>query len=97
MRILEAFKATSLSEEIMNEIILKLALINHDSKSRFAVRSSAVLEDGDESSAAGQNETFLGLRTTEEVFMALIKCWASLFSFQSVSYRKYELKVKKKI
>lgn len=80
----------------MNEIISKLALINHDSKSRFAVRSSAVLEDGEESSAAGQNETFLGLRTNEEVFIALIKCWASLFSFQSVSYRKYTFVIEKK-
>ena len=80
----------------MNEIISKLALINHDSKSRFAVRSSAVLEDGEESSAAGQNETFLGLKTNEEVGMALIKCWASLFSFQSVCYRKYKLIIENK-
>lgn len=59
-----------------------------DGLARFAVRSSGITEDGEESSAAGQNETFLGLKTNEEVFDAVVKCWASLFSFQSVHYRK---------
>jgi len=50
-----------------------------------------VTEDAEELSAAGQNQTFLGLRTNEEIFEAIIKCWASLFSFQSVFYRKQNI------
>lgn len=33
----------------------------------------------------------MGLKTNEEVFEAIIKCWASLYSFQSVLYRKQNI------
>ena len=73
----------------MTELISKrLEQINFDGSARFAVRSSGVTEDCEESSAAGQNETFLGLRTKEDVFEAVVKCWASLYGYQSVQYRK---------
>lgn len=76
----------------MKELIeQKLNQINFDGSARFAVRSSGVTEDSEESSAAGQNETFLGLRTNDEVFVGILKCWASLYSYQSVQYRKYAL------
>ncbi len=55
---------------------------------RLAVRSSAIGEDSDEVSAAGQNETFLGCRGLEGIRTALAKCWASLLKFQSVEYRR---------
>ena len=55
----------------------------------FAVRSSAVGEDSDELSAAGQNETYLGIKGTEPCLQeAIRKCWASLFTIQSVEYRR---------
>lgn len=53
------------------------------------MRSSGVSEDGEESSAAGQNKTVLGLKNNEDVFNAVVRVWASLYSFQSVTYRKY--------
>ena len=55
---------------------------------RFAVRSSAVGEDSDDLSSAGQNETFLGCKNLDSIFKAIIKCWASLFTHQSVEYRR---------
>lgn len=72
-------------------MIPKLEQINYDLQARFAVRSSGVTEDAEELSAAGQNQTFLGLKTNEEVFEAIVKCWASLFSFQSTLYRKQNI------
>lgn len=54
---------------------------------RFAVRSSAVGEDSEDTSAAGQNATFLGLRSTEQIIKAVAKCWGSLYAYQSVEYR----------
>lgn len=60
---------------------------NLSGTSKFAVRSSAIDEDGVESSSAGQNETFLGLHNYDDILLAIQKCWASLFSVQSVTYR----------
>lgn len=54
---------------------------------KLAVRSSAIGEDGSDSSSAGQNETFLGVVGIDEVKRAIQKCWASLFTMQSVTYR----------
>lgn len=51
------------------------------------MRSSAVGEDGEETSAAGQNATFLGLRGVENIVKAVAKCWGSLYAYQSVEYR----------
>lgn len=52
-----------------------------------AVRSSAVAEDGDASSFAGQQETFLWVRGADDVLDAVRDCWASLFTPQAVAYR----------
>ena len=70
----------------LNEVFLSQ---NEISARRFAVRSSALGEDSDELSAAGQNETFLGVVGTEENLLdAIRKCWSSLFTIQSVEYRR---------
>lgn len=55
----------------------------------FAVRSSAVGEDSEELSAAGQNSTFLGVRGDSEILKAVQDCWASVYSYQSIQYRRY--------
>ena len=79
---------SKLSSKLKENLSQKLQVINYDGTARFAVRSSGVSEDSEETSTAGQNETFLGLATDDAVFEAVVKCWASLFSFQSVHYRK---------
>jgi phosphoenolpyruvate synthase/pyruvate phosphate dikinase len=52
----------------------------------FAVRSSALDEDGVEASFAGLHETELG-RTAAEVEAAVRRCWLSLWSPAAVGYR----------
>lgn len=53
-----------------------------------AVRSSAVAEDGDASSFAGQQETYLWVIGADDVLAAVRDCWASLFTPQAVAYRE---------
>ncbi|MGY1706202.1 PEP/pyruvate-binding domain-containing protein [Geodermatophilus sp. SYSU D00697] len=52
-----------------------------------AVRSSATAEDLPSASAAGQQDTFLGVVGTEAVLDAVHRCWASLFTDRAVVYR----------
>lgn len=53
-----------------------------------AIRSSAVSEDSQESSFAGQHETFLYVQTIECVFAKTKECMASIFSERALLYRK---------
>lgn len=52
-----------------------------------AVRSSATSEDGADA-AAGQHDTFLGVRGADAVADAVRRCWASLWSERAVEYRR---------
>ncbi|WP_367127385.1 PEP/pyruvate-binding domain-containing protein [Saccharothrix sp. HUAS TT1] len=53
-----------------------------------AVRSSAVDEDGEDASFAGQNETFLNVRGAAAVIAAVRDCVASFGSERARSYRR---------
>ncbi|XP_069169754.1 rifampicin phosphotransferase-like [Procambarus clarkii] len=66
------------------------ALLQHllPHASRLAVRSSGCEEDGEETSAAGQNATVLGVKGVPQVLSAISRCWASMFAFNSVEYRR---------
>lgn len=55
---------------------------------KYAVRSSACGEDSEETSAAGQMETILGVKGHREVLKAVARCWASQFSFVALQYRR---------
>lgn len=55
---------------------------------RFAVRSSAVGEDSEEMSAAGQMTTYLGVEGRQEILDAIVKCWASQFSLTALNYKR---------
>ncbi len=52
-----------------------------------AVRSSAVSEDGDAASFAGQQETFLNVRGSDAVIHQVRECWASFFAPRALFYR----------
>jgi pyruvate,water dikinase len=52
-----------------------------------AVRSSAIGEDSEEATFAGQQETFLWVRGIDGICEAVRNCWASLYSPEAVSYR----------
>ncbi len=52
-----------------------------------AVRSSATAEDLPTASFAGQHESFLNVRGTEDLFQACRRCFASIFTDRAISYR----------
>jgi pyruvate, water dikinase len=52
-----------------------------------AVRSSALGEDGDEATFAGQQDSYLWVRGAERVCGAVRDCWASLYTPEAISYR----------
>ena len=52
-----------------------------------AVRSSALGEDGEDATHAGQQESFLWVRGLEQVCDAVRDCWVSLFTPRAISYR----------
>jgi pyruvate, water dikinase len=52
-----------------------------------AVRSSATGEDSAEASFAGLHDTFLAVRGADPVLAHVRRCWASLYSVESVAYR----------
>jgi pyruvate,water dikinase len=52
-----------------------------------AVRSSALDEDGQDASHAGQQESFLWVRGVEHVCDAVRDCWVSLYTPHAISYR----------
>ena len=55
-----------------------------------AVRSSATAEDLPNASFAGQQKTYLNTSGSDDVIMAVRKCWASLFEARAIYYRAVE-------
>lgn len=54
---------------------------------KVAVRSSAIDEDGDAHSFAGQHETFLNVEGVEAIAEAVVLCFASAFTARALDYR----------
>lgn len=53
-----------------------------------AVRSSATTEDGVDASFAGLQDTYLWVNSWDDVQRKIRSCWASLYSLESISYRR---------
>jgi pyruvate,water dikinase len=53
-----------------------------------AVRSSGVTEDSVDNSFAGQYDTYLGVRTADEVVLHIRKCWGSRYNARALDYRR---------
>ena len=58
-----------------------------DAAAAVAVRSSAIGEDSESATFAGQQQTFLWVAGAHNVIDAVRDCWASLYSPTAVSYR----------
>jgi pyruvate,water dikinase len=54
-----------------------------------AVRSSATTEDASDASFAGLQDTYLWVRDGAQVLERVRACWASLYSVESISYRRH--------
>jgi len=52
-----------------------------------AVRSSATAEDLPDASFAGQQDTFLWVRSATSVVTHTVDCWSSLYTARAISYR----------
>ena len=81
---------TPLPDELRDELAARyeeLASEAGDPSPPVAVRSSAIGEDSEEATFAGQQETYLWVRGADEVCDAVRDCWASLYSPEAVSYR----------
>ena len=77
-------KNIPLNLELVEAILQARQELHTDS---VAVRSSATAEDLDDASFAGQQDTFLNVKS-DEVIDAVKKCWASLWTIRAMSYRK---------
>lgn len=65
----------------------RLAQLAETELPRVAVRSSAVDEDGAQSSFAGQHETYLNLTGDDQIAEAVLRCWDSGSSERALAYR----------
>jgi pyruvate,water dikinase len=83
-------------EDIEKEILLfysKLSSNYKDSEgisqdfTDVAIRSSSTAEDLPEASFAGQQETYLNIRGSQQVIDSIKNCFASLFTDRAISYR----------
>ncbi len=82
------------NESSVNSVALVPELIEAVLKAReelqgdiVAVRSSATAEDLEEASFAGQQDTFLNVKT-DYILDAIKGCWASLWSDRAIAYRR---------
>ena len=64
------------------------ALCPDDSLCPVAVRSSATTEDAEDASFAGLQDTYLWVMGAEETLRLIRSCWASLYSVESMTYRR---------
>jgi pyruvate,water dikinase len=83
-RIRAAFSAGSLPTEIEADVQDAYAAMNG---APVAVRSSATLEDLPDLSFAGQQDTFLNIIGPEDLLVAVIDCWSSLWTARAIGYR----------
>ncbi len=86
-RILDAKFPTELEQQII-QAYHELSLIYVQENVDVAVRSSATAEDLPDASFAGQQETYLNVRGSEDILQSIKRCFASLFTNRAISYRK---------
>jgi pyruvate,water dikinase len=78
-----------LPPELIEEITAAHAILcGDDPRQPVAVRSSATTEDASDASFAGLQDTYLWVRGIDETIRMIRSCWASLYSVESISYRR---------
>ena len=77
-------------EDLEEEIIKSYQKLGREygETPNVAVRSSATAEDLPSASFAGQHETYLNIRGSENLLKAIKKCLASLFTDRAIAYRE---------
>ncbi|PIN76519.1 phosphoenolpyruvate synthase [Candidatus Woesearchaeota archaeon CG10_big_fil_rev_8_21_14_0_10_36_11] len=90
--------STPIPEDIVDEIKDNYELLGTDKTNAnelvegkevfVAVRSSATAEDLPNASFAGQQATYLNIKGKDNVVVAVLACWASLFTARAIYYRE---------
>jgi pyruvate,water dikinase len=82
-------EATALPADVLDEISAAHAqLCKGSDPVPVAVRSSATTEDAVDASFAGLQDTYLWVTTLSDTLQKVRSCWASLYSVESVTYRR---------
>jgi len=92
MIIRQLMVSSEFPQDIADNIIeeyYKLSAQYGQENTDVAVRSSATAEDLPDASFAGQQETYLNVRSANDVLTCVRKCWASLFTDRAISYRAH--------
>jgi pyruvate,water dikinase len=88
----EAILATPMPVDVRDAITTGYqALAGEDRRGApVAVRSSATVEDSESASFAGLGDTYLWVQGEDAVADHVRCCWASLYSVESVTYRRHQ-------
>jgi len=81
-------EAEELPADVLEEISVAHAALCGDVEVPVAVRSSATTEDAADASFAGLQDTYLWVTSLEQTLQRVRSCWASLYSVESVTYRR---------
>jgi pyruvate, water dikinase len=81
-------EAATLPPDVQAEISAAHATLCGASTLPVAVRSSATTEDAADASFAGLQDTYLWIIGAAETLHRVRSCWASLYSVESISYRR---------
>jgi len=85
----ERIESAALPPDLLEEIAsAHAALCAGGAPVPVAVRSSATTEDASDASFAGLQDTYLWVKSAADMLDKVRSCWASLYSVESISYRR---------
>jgi len=83
------FDDTPMPEALAQQILAAYAALGEGGRKVIvAVRSSATTEDSSDASFAGLQDTYLWVMEPDEVLRRIRHCWSSLYSLESLTYRR---------
>jgi pyruvate, water dikinase len=86
----QAMRSAPVPAAVRDEVVLRYAELADEAggaEPPVAVRSSALGEDSQDATFAGQQETYLWVRGAERVCDAVRDCWVSLYCPPAITYR----------
>lgn len=81
-------EAAALPANVLEEVSTAHRALWVDEEGPVAVRSSATTEDAVDASFAGLQDTYLWVTDLPRTLDSVRRCWASLYSVESVTYRR---------
>jgi pyruvate,water dikinase len=84
----ERLETAPIPHEVRRAIVDAYGQLCREGDHPVAVRSSATSEDSATASFAGLQDTYLWMRSLDDVLESIRRCWSSLYSVPSVTYRR---------